>query len=222
MKLYLYSHCPYCVRVQMGFHLKALPVEEIYLSYDDEETPGRLIGRKMLPILEDADGIMGESLDILQKIDGLSGHRSFDQTPREEITEWLARWKATIYGLVLPRVANPGLPEFRTARARAAFVEAKERAYGPFTRLLERSGKLMSDMERGLHELSTILPRTHQVGIDDILLFPMLRSINIVNAMPANRDVQDYYDRIASLTGFSLHDLGQREGAVRGNGLAAG
>ncbi|WP_230492940.1 glutathione S-transferase N-terminal domain-containing protein [Martelella alba] len=64
MKLYVYDHCPYCVRARMPFALKNIPFEPVFVPNDDEDTPIHMISRKMLPILEDTDGCMGESLDI--------------------------------------------------------------------------------------------------------------------------------------------------------------
>ena len=52
MKLYIYDHCPFCVKARMIFGLKNLPVELIVMLNDDEETPKRLIGQKIAPILQ--------------------------------------------------------------------------------------------------------------------------------------------------------------------------
>lgn len=52
MKLYIYDHCPFCLKARMIFGLKNLPVELIVMSNDDEATPTRMIGQKMAPILQ--------------------------------------------------------------------------------------------------------------------------------------------------------------------------
>ncbi len=52
MKLYIYDHCPFCVKARMIFGLKNLPVERITLLNDDEATPTKMIGKKMAPILQ--------------------------------------------------------------------------------------------------------------------------------------------------------------------------
>lgn len=51
MKLYIYEHCPFCVRARMIFGLKNVPVEQQVLLSDDFATPERMIGEKMAPIL---------------------------------------------------------------------------------------------------------------------------------------------------------------------------
>ena len=49
MKLYVYDHCPFCVRARMIFGLKNLPVELVVLANDDEATPIGLVGKKVVP-----------------------------------------------------------------------------------------------------------------------------------------------------------------------------
>ncbi len=39
MKLYIYDHCPYCLKARMIFGLKNIPVELHVLLNDDAETP---------------------------------------------------------------------------------------------------------------------------------------------------------------------------------------
>lgn len=51
MKLYVYDHCPYCLRARMVFGLKDLPVELVMIANDDEATPIGLVGKKVVPIL---------------------------------------------------------------------------------------------------------------------------------------------------------------------------
>ena len=70
MHLYVYDHCPFCVKARMIFGLHQQPIELSFLLNDDEETPQRLIGKKMLPILvKDDQSAMGESLDIVDYIE---------------------------------------------------------------------------------------------------------------------------------------------------------
>ena len=73
-KFYIYDHCPFCVRARMIFGLRGMPVEEVILQNNDEETPIKMIGAKQVPILQKDDGsFMGESLDIVRYIDEMAG-----------------------------------------------------------------------------------------------------------------------------------------------------
>lgn len=73
MKLHIYEHCPFCVRALMIFGLKKLPVAVSVIMEGDAETPTRMVGRKVVPILEKEDGTyMPESMDIVRYVDGLA------------------------------------------------------------------------------------------------------------------------------------------------------
>ena len=52
MKLYIYDHCPFCVRARMAAGLFGADVEEVVLANDDEATPIGMIGAKQVPILQ--------------------------------------------------------------------------------------------------------------------------------------------------------------------------
>jgi len=74
MKLFVYDHCPFCVRARMIFGLKNISFELVMLASDDSETPTKMVGQKMLPILQKEDGsYMPESLDIVSYIDNNYG-----------------------------------------------------------------------------------------------------------------------------------------------------
>ena len=94
MKLYVYDHCPFCVRARMIFGLKNLPVELVVLANDDEATPIGLVGKKVVPILVKEDGTaMPESLAV---------SRSRRSPPRR-------RGGAAANGEVLDAAGGPGL-----------------------------------------------------------------------------------------------------------------
>lgn len=68
-KLYVYDHCPFCVRVRLAFGLKSIKHELIFLGNDDAATPTALVGKKIAPILTVDGQSMPESLDIIAKVD---------------------------------------------------------------------------------------------------------------------------------------------------------
>ena len=86
MKLYIYDHCPFCVRARMIFGLRGVAVEEVILQNDDEETPIKMIGAKQVPILQKDDGsFMGESLDIVRHIDEMAGKGRLKEEVRPQV-----------------------------------------------------------------------------------------------------------------------------------------
>lgn len=204
MKLYIYDHCPYCVRARMPFGLKNIPFELVMLSNDDEDTPIRMIGQKMLPILEDAEGFMGESLDIVRKLDCLSGPRRFGGQPNPAIIAWIEKWNPIVNGLVIPRTPDPIYPEFHSAAARTYFTRKKEATFGNFAGLLARTETFKDELAQGFETLEPLLPDPEGASIDDILLFPILRSLTVMPdlAMPAS--VVAYSERMAERSDVPL------------------
>jgi len=74
MKLYVYEHCPFCIRARMIFGLKKVPFELGVIMEGDVETPTRMVGKKVVPILQKEEGVyMPESMDIVHYVDQLDG-----------------------------------------------------------------------------------------------------------------------------------------------------
>jgi hypothetical protein len=46
-RLYIYDHCPFCVRARMVLGLKGVKHELFFLANDDVETPTALVGKKV-------------------------------------------------------------------------------------------------------------------------------------------------------------------------------
>ena len=49
--VYVYDHCPFCVRVRLAFGLKNIKHEVRFLANDDVETPTKLIGNVKFTLL---------------------------------------------------------------------------------------------------------------------------------------------------------------------------
>ena len=73
LKLYIYEHCPFCVKARMIFGLKDLAFDQVILQHNDEAQPISMTGYKLVPILEENGHFMGESMDIVQYIDQEKG-----------------------------------------------------------------------------------------------------------------------------------------------------
>ena len=101
MKLYIYDHCPFCVRARMAAGLFGADVEEVVMANDDEATPIGMIGAKQVPILQKEDGsFMGESLDIVRYLDR---EGRLKNEIRPEIQAWLDKVGSYNNKLVQPR-----------------------------------------------------------------------------------------------------------------------
>lgn len=87
--LYVYDHCPFCVRARMIFGLKRMPFKLDFLMNDDVVTPTKMTGKKVLPILDMEGEAMGESLDIVAKIDAIGKPILAKAADRKDIDQWL-------------------------------------------------------------------------------------------------------------------------------------
>lgn len=129
MKLYIYDHCPFCVKARMIFGLKNIPVELNVLQNDDEATPTRMIGQKMVPILQKDDSrYLPESMDIVHYVDNLDGKPLLTGKRNPAIEEWLRKVNGYVNQLLLPRFAKSAFDEFLPLR-RVSILSAKKKPH---------------------------------------------------------------------------------------------
>ncbi|GGD12761.1 glutaredoxin 2 [Franconibacter daqui] len=209
MKLYIYDHCPFCVKARMIFGLKNIPVELNVLLNDDEETPTRMIGQKMAPILQKDDSrYLPESLDIVYYVDKLDGKPLLTGKRNPAIETWLRKVNGYVNRLLLPRIAKAPFDEFATPQARAYFVKKKEAAIGDFDEHLAHSAGLIKNINDDLRDLDKLIKQPNAVNgelsEDDIHLFPLLRNLTLVAGVEYPTRVADYRDNMAKQTQVNL------------------
>ncbi|OMQ27282.1 glutaredoxin 2 [Serratia oryzae] len=202
MKLFIYDHCPFCVKARMIFGLKNLPVRLVTLLSDDEATPISMIGKKMAPILQKDDGsYMPESMDIVHYVDILDGKPLLTGKTNPAIIDWLQHANSYTGKLLLPRFANADFEEFATDNARRYFSDKKQAAIGDFATHLADSADLIAQLENDLANLATLIQSPEAVNgtlsTDDIHLFPLLRSLSIVAGVALPDNVEAYRNRMA-------------------------
>lgn len=208
MKLYIYDHCPYCVRARMAAGLFGADVEEVVLANDDEATPIGMIGAKQVPILQKEDGsFMGESLDVVRYLDREG--RLKDET-RPEIQAWFDKVGGYNTKLVHPRVVKIGLPEFETPEAVKYFTDKKEKSIGSFAANLEKTGQYVQRLNEDLAELETLMTESGaglngEIGMEDILVFPILRNLTVVRGVEWPQKIMDYLLRMSEASGVPLY-----------------
>ncbi len=214
MKLFVYDHCPYCIKARMIFGLKNVDFELVILANDDEETPISMINQKMVPILEKEDGgFMPESLDIIDYIDSNYGNeRLVHVKPNEEISNWNFNCHDYLYELCMPRWAKANLEEFQTDSAINYFTKKKESFIGSFLDNMENSDKLISTANKHLEDLDSILANSNEINagdkiaLDYINLFTNLRCLSIVKGLKYPKNVEKYRQKLAKISKIPLHD----------------
>lgn len=197
MKLYYYDHCPFCTRARMAVGLLDLDVNSMILPNDDESTPERLIGKKMLPILVKEDGeAMGESLDIVAYLYQVAGE-TLTKDVRPALKAWLEQVSSYAAHLVMPRVIDVGFEEFATQSAIDYYSAKKEQMIGDFASNLARSDEWRTRINQDLRTLSPLIGSASAANgnapsLEDILLFPLLRNLSVVKGIEWPERVHDY------------------------------
>ena len=209
MKLYIYDHCPFCLKARMIFGLKNIPVELVVLLNDDEATPTKMIGKKMAPILQKDDSrYLPESMDIVHYVDKLDGEPLLTGATNSAISDWLRHVNSYVQHLLLPRIAKAPFDEFATPAARAYFTQKKEAMIGSFADHLTHSPGLTKKISDDLRKLDKLIVQPNAVNgelsDDDIHLFPLLRNLTLVAGIEWPSRVAAYRDNMAKQTQINL------------------
>lgn len=128
--VYVYDHCPFCVRVRIALGLKNIKHNIVFLANDDIPTPTALVGKKIAPIfaIPEDDLVMGESLDIIALVenDERFGKTNaiLPATGRSDLKAWQKSVQTLLRTLQRPRYVATGLlPEFQQLDGRHAFIK---------------------------------------------------------------------------------------------------
>lgn len=215
LRLFVYDHCHYCVRTRVILGLKALPFQLTVLLNDDEASPIAMIGAKVCPILEKADGtFMGESLDIVHYIDHLDHQPIISSaTNNAALTAWINENSLLVNQLLFPRWVSvtPPLAEFTTALARDYFTHKKQKMIGDFSQAMANTQQYKLALEAELITLIPLIKSTDSLveqplTIDDIDLFSRLRGLTLIKDLVIPAKVRAYIDYFAEKANIPLYD----------------
>ncbi|MBY7860118.1 glutaredoxin 2 [Vibrio fluvialis] len=212
MKLFVFQHCPYCIKAMMVAAYKKIDVEWVYLQNHHVDARIAKVGANMVPILQKPDGsYMAESLDIAAYFDALDGQPSLTAAEfGDEISEWQRQIAPFNGPLVHPRWMMIDLPEFQLPEAKAWYTKNKsamigmsfEQAYANTADFLEPMNVLLSK----LNWLRLPSERSNQLSYDDLNLYPTLRNLTVVKGIQFPERVRQYLDEITALTTIPLYD----------------
>ncbi|MFP5385002.1 MAG: glutaredoxin 2 [Bacteriovoracia bacterium] len=209
LMLFHYVHCPFCIRVRMALgHLK-LPYTSKVLSYDDETTPVKLTGVKMLPILTRDGKAQNESLDIIGAID----ERNFFKTKEIQVSQdfenfnsLLNRLGKNVHNLAMPYWV--WTPEFNDS-SRRFFQKKKEAKRGPFRNLVKNKDQYSAELQQDLAEVAKDLKpfyRSESFSLYDILLASHLWGLYVVPEFQFPEDFHRYLQKVKELCEFNYHE----------------
>ncbi|MCH4247412.1 MAG: glutaredoxin 2 [Acinetobacter populi] len=197
MKLFIYQHCPFCLRTRMISGLKNLNMQYQVIMEGDAETPIRMVGKKVVPILQKDDGTyMTESMDIVKYLDQFGEEKYTHEPQNNEISEWCERVADDIFKLAIPRFTKGQFKEISTPEARQFYREREAKAFGDLNQLIVDTELYLKPTNQSLQQLEPILPKHNRIDLDDFKLFPLLRSLTIVKGIVFGEQTQKYLDNI--------------------------
>lgn len=198
--VYVYDHCPFCVRVRTALGIKNIKHTVSFLANDDIPTPTKLVGKKIAPIFEFPadDLIMAESMDIVNLIDNDErfGPTNFiaPATGRSDIKEWQKSTRELLRTLQRPRYVATGLlPEFQQLDGRHAFI--RNHQLPPYTKDEWKS----SDSALSMDEKLTIYAEAMSADPQSLIEELNVKLIELDDIL--------YSEYCCSEGGFSLDDV---------------
>ncbi|KAJ0393234.1 hypothetical protein P43SY_004488 [Pythium insidiosum] len=208
-KLYIYDHCPFCVRARMIFGLKNVPHQLVFLANHDEATPIGLVGAKQVPILELPSGkAFPESMDIVKYVDTNYGGSVLlqESANREDLKQWIKDSSDVLRYLYHPRFHAAVFAEFALHESREYYRIKKEKTIGPFEDALAKTPEYVAQANELLEQLAALMHSNRSVNealsYDDIDIFGRLRGLTLVKDLkwpPKLREYVDYYAKVADI-----------------------
>jgi len=227
-ELYVYDHCPFCVRVRVAAGVLGVKHKLNFLGNDDVETPTALVGKKIAPIWVDADGPMKESLEIIAKFD--TEGKIAPNSGRTDLKAWQKSVQTLMRKLQRPRYVMVPLPEFMQKSGRDAFVAnhlmppfeksdwkgnptmALETKYEKYGEAFGQTASLLPELNEKLKELDTMIYSdtscTEGIGFsyDDVDLWARLRSLTIIKGVELPPKVRAYLNHFEKMGDVPLYD----------------
>ena len=177
-----------------------IPWESIVLPYDDEKTPIKLVGKKMLPILTFKDGRhMGESLDIIEALDTDNKLSTDTYKNDTDFINFLNNIGKDLSALCMPYWIYTR--EFNDT-SRMYFQKKKEAKYGPFSKLLSKKDDYILNVNVCLNDFEKYLMpfyKDQKISLCDILLASHLWGAYVVSEFQFSPKMHGYLQKIKTL-----------------------
>lgn len=206
--LYHYVHCPFCIRVRMALGFLNLKYTSKVLAYDDEVTPVKLTGKKMLPVFSNNETTINESLDIITLIDTdkkLNVPQLANSNSFSELDKLLNDLGSPLHSLTMPYWIYT--PEFNE-ESRKYFRVKKEQKRGPFSELVHNQKiyleKLLPFLTQIEERLSPFFD-SPEIGLKDILIASHLWGLYIVPEFQFTEVMHNYLQAVKIKCHFNYH-----------------
>lgn len=214
LDLFIYQHCPYCVRPRIIADIKKVNYRLHTLANDDVEAHLKHIGKKQVPFLKTTDGdYIVESLDICAYLDELDHNPILLPSVRTDLVDLASQINQASRTLVYPRFLDHPLNQldFPTDSAKKYFIDKKSPTVGNFAMHLASPSTQATALTQALLDkmavsLSTNYIQPNQISYDDIQIFPILRNLTLIaDLVTFPTSVMDYLYFISKQTNIALY-----------------
>lgn len=210
--------------------MKNVKHKVVFLANDDVATPTALVGKKVVPIWDDAGTVMGESLDIIAKIDADPRFGPVGMfkpaSDRKDIKDWQKSVADNNRVLQRPRYMRTILPEFQQYEGKNAFVmnhplppfekpEWKamtgEDRWSRYNKAYEQSFQLIEGSSKALADLDKLIfcedyCTEGGLSMDDVDLWSRMRSATMIKGVQWPLKLRAYLDNLAAKADVPLYD----------------
>ena len=214
MKVYLYHHCPYCVKVRLVADLSNLDYQMIILANDDKKAHIDRIGSKQVPFLEKNDGaFIKESDEVCKFIAKIQNFEIAESTIDDFVKDCIADLEPHYRRIVYPRIPHHPRNEcdFPTQNAKEYFINKKSQYIGDFDALLRNPPY---DSIRAINQIlakidsfiKTPFINGEKFSWDDINIFPIFFILTMAKDLleiPTN--ITNYIKDIEAKTNIELY-----------------
>jgi glutaredoxin 2 len=186
--------------------LLKIPYTSVVVAYDDEPTPTKLIGKKMLPIMDMDGEINSESLNIMQALDSsnlLNMKEILNSENFRDLELLLPKISNLVHPLAMPYWIYT--PEFSES-SRIYFQKQKEAKRGPFKELIRKSSEYKRDLNKLLLQLD-LMPfyKNEKFTVLDILIASHLWGLYVVPEFQFPDKIHYYLQSVKEMCAFDYH-----------------
>jgi len=218
MKLHIYDHCPFCIRVELVLGWKGIPYERVVYGYGDtigDKDKGTyyggvtLTGKKQLPVLEvKGKPFMPESGDIISYLESLQGPGKVLLPPlsgRKDLKDFFeskGKFKQTAQILTRPaKIKMVHLKDWARSED-IEYAKAKYTQQGfDYNAAEAAKEENIATMNGLLEQLNDMVYSTEALGEgpcsltwDDVVYLPQLRTVSMVQGLAWPNKLRSYVE----------------------------
>mmetsp|Transcript_17544 Transcript_17544/g.28053 ORF Transcript_17544/g.28053 Transcript_17544/m.28053 type:complete len:261 (+) Transcript_17544:91-873(+) len=219
LRLHLYDHCPFCVRVELVLGRFKIPYERVVYGYGDKKGPVALTGKKVLPVLEGPSvptgkGMKGmpESLDIIAYLTSTYDLSLPCDTGRRDVRQWKEKFDKVRRPLQRPRLLQMPVKDWATPEDKK-YARQKYSKDDPeyYEKALKATPELLSEASQLLKDLQELMQGENSLnawgfGMDDVKILPDLRNMTCVQGIEWPEKIWEYVSKNCEAAGVTLYE----------------